>query len=228
MPGHFTFYCNSIQEGIAFFDETEAKHALQVLRYGVGDNISFSDGMGNRYDGVISKGNKQGFEASIAKKTSIAKPTGLHVYVSILKSGDRMEWAVEKCTELGVSSMVFFQSQNGERGKANLARMQKVAVSAMKQSHGAWMPEISQLSWKEVLEAKTVGGRYIAYCGEQQKIPVSAVSLPAAILIGPEGDFSKVEINEAIEAGWKPLDLGSQILRTETAVVAISAALRLR
>lgn len=90
---------------------------MQVLRYGVGDNISFSDGMGNRYDGVISKGNKQGFEASIAKKTSIAKPTGLHVYVSILKSGDRMEWAVEKCTELGVSSMVFFNRRMGSAAK---------------------------------------------------------------------------------------------------------------
>jgi 16S rRNA (uracil1498-N3)-methyltransferase len=139
-----------------------------------------------------------------------------------------MEWAVEKCTELGVSSMVFFQSQNGERGKINLARMQKVAVSAMKQSHGAWMPEILQYSWKEVLEANKMGDRYIAYCGEREKFSVSSISLPGTILIGPEGDFSKAEIEEAIQAGWKPLDLGTQILRTETAVVAISAALRLR
>jgi 16S rRNA (uracil1498-N3)-methyltransferase len=228
MPGNFTFYCNSIQGEVAFFDETEAKHALQVLRYDVGDEISFTDGMGNLYEGLIARGNKQGFETSITKKTSIEKPIGLDVCVSILKSGDRMEWAVEKCTELGVSSMVFFQSQNGERGKINLARMQKVAVSAMKQSHGAWMPEILQYSWKEVLEANKMGDRYIAYCGEREKFSVSSISLPGTILIGPEGDFSKAEIEEAIQAGWKPLDLGTQILRTETAVVAISAALRLR
>ena len=228
MPGHFTFYCKSIQGEVAFFDETEAKHALQVLRYGLGDEISFSDGVGNLYHGVISKGNKQGFETNITKKTSMARPVGLHVYFSILKSGDRMEWAVEKCTELGVSSMVFFQSQNGERAKVNLDRMQKVAVSAMKQSHGAWMPEISQMGWKEVLGAHPDAGRYIAYCGEQEKVSVASITLPAAILIGPEGDFSKFEIDEAIQSGWRPLHLGTQILRTETAVVAVASALRLK
>lgn len=228
MPGHFTFYCNSIQGDLAFFDETEAKHALQVLRYGIGDEISFSDGKGNLFIGLISRGNKQGFEANVINKMAVQKPVGLSLYISILKSGDRMEWAVEKCTELGVSSMMFFQPQNGERGKINLGRMQKVVVSAMKQSHSAWMPEIGQCSWKEVLRVSEGEARYIAHCGELEKVSVSSVELPGVILIGPEGDFSKVEMDEAMNAGWIPLDLGSQILRTETAVVAISAALRLR
>lgn len=228
MPGHFTFYCNKIEGDIAYFDETESKHVIQVLRYSVGDEISFTDGVGTCYEGAILKGNKQGFAARINSRVAVEKPTDLTICVSILKSGDRMEWAVEKCTELGVNTIVFFQSQNGERGKVNLARMQKVAVSAMKQSHGAWMPEIIQCGWNEVLKLGQDKTRYMGYCGELEKVGVSAVDLPATVMIGPEGDFSVAEMTEAINLGWKPLDLGKHILRTETAMVAIAAALRLR
>jgi 16S rRNA (uracil1498-N3)-methyltransferase len=106
--------------------------------------------------------------------------------------------------------------------------MQKVAVSAMKQSHGAWMPEIIQCGWNEVLKLGQDKTRYMGYCGELEKVGVSAVDLPATVMIGPEGDFSVAEMTEAINLGWKPLDLGKHILRTETAMVAIAAALRLR
>ena len=228
MPGHFTFYCNLTEGDVAHFDETEAKHALQVLRYGIGDEIFFTDGTGCRFRGVIIQGNKQGFQARIEERMIVPKPVELQVCVAILKSGDRMEWAVEKCTELGVSGVIFFQSDNGERGKVNLARMHKVAIAAMKQSHGSWLPEIIQSSFAQALGAATVGKKYIAYCGEAEKVGVSEIELPACIFIGPEGDFSPKELKLAMDAGCVPLDLGIQILRTETAMVAISAALRLR
>ena len=228
MPGHFTFYCNHISGEIAQFDDTEAKHVLQVLRYAVGDEIYFTDGKGHRFRGVISQGNKQGFQAQIVHREEIAKPAELNVCVAILKSGDRMEWAVEKCTELGVSSVVFFPSDNGERGKVNLLRMQKVAISAMKQSHGAWLPVIEQCSLVEAIARNQQVNNYIAYCGDANKVGVSEICLPASIFIGPEGDFSLRELTVAQEAGCSPIDLGTQILRTETAMVAISAALRLR
>lgn len=228
MPGHFTFYCNKIEGDVACFDETESKHALQVLRYGVGDEISFTNGMGLRCEGVILRGNKQGFEARVTESSAVERPVELTICAAILKSGDRMEWAVEKCTELGVTAIVFFQSHNGERGKVNLGRMQKVALSAMKQSHGAWMPEIKQLGWKEVMQLGQDQVRYVAYCGELEKVHVSEAALPGMVMIGPEGDFSVAEMNEAIQCGWKPLALGNQILRTETAMVAVAAALRLR
>lgn len=228
MPGHFTFYCNQIDGDLAQFDDTEAKHVLQVLRYGIGDEIFFTDGAGHRFRGVIIQGNKQGFQARIEERTMVPKPVELHVCVAILKSGDRMEWAVEKCTELGVSSVVFFPSDNGERGKVNLQRMQKVAISAMKQSHGAWLPNLSQSNFSDVVLGGGDMRKYMAYCGDAEKVSVGEVALPASILIGPEGDFSPRELMLATESGWIPLDLGSQILRTETAMVAISAALRLR
>jgi 16S rRNA (uracil1498-N3)-methyltransferase len=228
MPGHFTFYCNYTEGDVAHFDETEAKHALKVLRYGVGDTLHFTDGKGSRFTGTITSDNKQGFQARILERQWIEKPSSLFVNVAILKSGDRMEWAVEKCTELGVSGVVFFQSDNGERGKVNLARMQKVAIAAMKQSHGAWLPEIIQSSFAEALSATTAGKKYIAYCGEADKVGVAGIELPACIFIGPEGDFSAKELKLAMDTGCVPLDLGVQILRTETAMVAILASLRLR
>lgn len=229
MPGHFTFYCNKIEGDLAFFDEVESKHAIQVLRYGVGDEIHFTNGAGLSMRGTIENANKGGFSVRIIESIQINKPLELHMLMAILKAGDRMEWACEKITELGVTEFTLFQSDHGERGRVNVERLQKVALSAMKQSHGAWMPQIKVVTFKEAMEmAKHIAGKYIAYCGEGEKAVMAEVKLPAAVMIGPEGDFSVKEFEAAQNQGWKPLDLGEQILRTETAVVAVAAALRLR
>ena len=229
MPGHFTFYCNKIEGDLAFFDEVESKHAIQVLRYGVGDEIHFTNGAGLSMRGTIENASKGGFSVRIIESIQINKPLELHMLMAILKAGDRMEWACEKITELGVTQFTLFQSDHGERGRVNVERLQKVALSAMKQSHGAWMPQIKVVTFKEAMEmAKHLACKYIAYCGEGEKAGMAEVKLPAAVMIGPEGDFSVKEIETAQNQGWKPLDLGEQILRTETAVVAVAAALRLR
>jgi 16S rRNA (uracil1498-N3)-methyltransferase len=229
MPGHFTFYCNKIEGDLAFFDEVESKHAIQVLRYGVGDEIHFTNGAGLSMRGTIENASKGGFSVRIFESIQINKPLELHMLMAILKAGDRMEWACEKITELGVTQFTLFQSDHGERGRVNVERLQKVALSAMKQSHGAWMPQIKVVTFKEAMEmAKHLACKYIAYCGEGEKAGMAEVKLPAAVMIGPEGDFSVKEFETAQNQGWKPLDLGEQILRTETAVVAVAAALRLR
>jgi len=229
MPGHFTFYCNKIENGVAFFDEVEAKHAIQVLRYSVGDEIHFTDGQGLHMRGAIETANKTGFQARITESIVVERPAELHLFMAILKAGDRMEWACEKITELGASSLTLFQSDHGERGKVNIERMKKVALSAMKQSHGAWMPKIEVHTFKEAVELfATLDSKYIAYCGDGEKVSMLTLHLPGAIMIGPEGDFSVKEMEMAQRLGWKTLDLGKQILRTETAAVSVAAALRLR
>ena len=229
MPGHFTFYCNKIENGVALFDEVEAKHAIQVLRYSAGDEIYFTNGEGLRMRGAIETANKTGFQARITESIAVERPAELHVLMAILKAGDRMEWACEKITELGATSLTLFQSDHGERGKVNVERMKKVALSAMKQSHGAWMPKIEVRTFKETVELfDTLDSKYIAYCGDSEKSDMTSLRLPSAIMIGPEGDFSVKEMEMAQRLGWKSLDLGKQILRTETAVVAVAAALRLR
>jgi 16S rRNA (uracil1498-N3)-methyltransferase len=179
--------------------------------------------------GTIENASKGGFSVRIIESIQINKPWELHMLMAILKAGDRMEWACEKITELGVTQFTLFQSDHGERGRVNVERLQKVALSAMKQSHGAWMPQIKVVTFKEAMEmAKHLACKYIAYCGEGEKAGMAEVKLPAAVMIGPEGDFSVKEFETAQNQGWKPLDLGEQILRTETAVVAVAAALRLR
>jgi 16S rRNA (uracil1498-N3)-methyltransferase len=195
----------------------------------VGDEIHFTNGAGLSMRGTIENASKGGFSVRIIESIQINKPLELHMLMAILKAGDRMEWACEKITELGVTQFTLFQSDHGERGRVNVERLQKVALSAMKQSHGAWMPQIKVVTFKEAMEmAKHIAGKYIAYCGEGEKAGMAEVKLPAAVMIGPEGDFSVKEFETAQNQGWKPLDLGEQILRTETAVVAVAAALRLR
>ena len=170
MPGHFTFYCNKIEGDVAFFDEVESKHAIQVLRYGVGDEIHFTDGGGLSMRGTIENASKGGFSVRIIESIQINKPLELHMLMAILKAGDRMEWACEKITELGVTQFTLFQSDHGERGRVTVERLQKVALSAMKQSHGAWMPQIKVVTFKEAMEmAKHLACKYIAYCGEGEK-----------------------------------------------------------
>ena len=179
--------------------------------------------------GVIDSANKNGFQSRIIESISVERPAELHLFMAILKAGDRMEWACEKITELGASSLTLFQSDHGERGKVNIERMKKVALSAMKQSHGAWMPKIEVHTFKEAVELfATLDSKYIAYCGDGEKSDMMSLRLPSAIMIGPEGDFSVKEMEMAQRLGWKTLDLGKQILRTETAAVSVAAALRLR
>lgn len=229
MPGHFTFYCNRMEGNLAYFDEVESKHAIQVLRYGLGDEIQFTNGQGMRMKGVIEMANKQGFQASVTHTEAVERPSELHILMAILKAGDRMEWACEKITELGVSSFTLFQSDHSERAKVNMERMKKVVLSAMKQSHGSWLPTVEVLPFQEAIKSHPhIKQKYIAHCGMGDKVSMLEVLTPSAVMIGPEGDFSQKEVESAEKAGWLPLNLGEQILRTETAAVAVAAALRLR
>lgn len=229
MPGHFTFYCNRIEGNLAYFDEVESKHAIQVLRYGLGDEIQFTNGQGMRMKGVIEMANKQGFQATVTQTEAVERPSELHILMAILKAGDRMEWACEKITELGVSSFTLFQSDHSERAKVNMERMKKVVLSAMKQSHGSWLPTVQVLPFQEAIKSHPhIKQKYIAHCGVGDKVSMLEVLTPSAVMIGPEGDFSQKEVESAEKAGWLPLNLGEQILRTETAAVAVAAALRLR
>ncbi len=232
MPGHFTFYSNQIEGDMAWFSEAEAKHAIQVLRYGVGEKIEFTNGLGIRFEGEIATTSKKDFSAKITSRVEENKPNSIHLFMGVLKAGDRMEWAVEKCTELGVETIVFVSTKNSERAKVNLERMNKVAMSAMKQSHGAFLPEILQLTFDESMrwgDGKK-SNKVIAYCEfaeMDQAEKIKDLALPAAVFIGPEGDFTREEVEKAYSNGWKILMLGDQILRSETAAVSVTAALRM-
>lgn len=220
MPGHFSFYSSAVQTNIALFDEMEYGHAIRTLRYKIGDEIDFTDGNGNAFTGKIGRIEKNQFFAEITgEKTAESRP-GLTIYCGIIKSADRLEWLVEKCTELGVARLAFMKTQNSERSRLNLERLRKVALAAMKQSHRTWLPEIMEITWAEMLQNQHLS-KFIALIPDTKEI---AKQLPnskdTAILLGPEGDFSAKEADEAIATGFIPLALGNAILRTETAAIA--------
>lgn len=228
MPGKFTFYSRNINDSFIELDETETRHAVQVLRFQMGDQIEVADGLGKKYSAEIIEIQKRILKAQILSFSEY-KRSRIRLAIGILKNSDRMEWLVEKCTELGSASIGFFETKNSERSKLNLDRLHKTAISAMKQSHGAWIPEIELLDWGRVF-SKDVESKFIAYCDlnggisvKDQPHALKDSSGDIMICIGPEGDFSPEEFKKAIESGFKPLSLGDSILRAETAAVSACA-----
>lgn len=225
MPGHFSFFTRNIQNNVAVFDENETRHAIQALRYQQGDEIAFTDGQGNRYTGIISQIEKKAFHVAITRKETPEYLPQLHIAVGIIKHADRLEWLVEKCTELGVKSLVFMQTRNSEKQRINHERLQKVAVAALKQCHGYHLPDIHVKKWEDVLQEKHTN-RLICHCYPEFKQPEA---LPAElagdclVLLGPEGDFTQAEVGQALAAGFHYFSLGPMVLRTETACMAIAA-----
>lgn len=222
MPGHFTFFAESIEGKLATFSEQESKHALLVLRYAVGDSIEFTNGSGSYYWGKIIEAQKRGMVAEIENVVS-SDQNSFTMAIGILKSSERMEWIVEKCTEIGVGKLIFFKSQNSERAKVNIDKLRKTAIAALKQSHGSWLPAIEESTFEKVIQLD-FEHRYLAFCDEamisNKPIPFEKNSI---VFIGPEGDFTLSEVEQAKENGIEVIGLGKQILRSETAALVCAS-----
>lgn len=223
MPGHFTFYSHQIENNVAYFDENETRHAIQVLRYEVGSEINFTNGMGQMFYGNIKSISKKQFSVEITKTIQVEKPAFISVACGIIKSGDRMDWVVEKCTELGVSEILFLKTDNSERAVVNTERMLKVAIAALKQSHGAWLPVIKSDHFQSLLQ-NDAEVKLITMLHQDSK-PISEMNLHDSVLIavGPEGDFSDNEKSRLLDNGFLPVSLGHSVLRTETVCIAAAA-----
>ena len=140
----------------------------------------------------------------------------VHLAIAPTKLMDRMEWMVEKAVEIGVDEISFLNCQFSERRLVKIPRMEKIIVSAAKQSHKAWKTQANDvITFKEFIEQPREGGKYIAHCYEE--ICKLSATDDATVLIGPEGDFSIDEVNDALAHGYKSVHLGKSRLRTETA-----------
>jgi 16S rRNA (uracil1498-N3)-methyltransferase len=226
MPGHFTFFSEEIEHGFARFSESEAKHMVQVLRFSVGDEVWCTDGKGNRFRMELVSASKKDVKAKIIETLTIEPPT-FTLVVGVLKSTDRMEWLLEKSVELGLQKLVWTACDNSERAKVFLDKLMKTCVAAMKQSHGSWLPVLEHMSFKEAIQ-KFGDQAYIAHCSGGLAYSAKDLKEDSVVFIGPEGDFSESEIKIAKEKGCKELQLGSRILRTETAAIAACAAANLQ
>ncbi|MFQ5446366.1 MAG: 16S rRNA (uracil(1498)-N(3))-methyltransferase [Saprospiraceae bacterium] len=225
----FIFYTNDIRGDYAWFSEEETKHCLQVLRHTTGDTIHFIDGVGGRYTGTIHETAKRHFVAKISTvQQSGEKVKGrLHIAIAPTKNIDRFEWFLEKSTELGVDEITPFICEHSERKKIRPGRLERILLTATKQSMRTRLPVLHDLvSFEDFIKKReTTGGedRYIAHCRETG-IPHLKDNCcrgrNVIILVGPEGDFSDAEVALAQRLGFGSISLGKARLRTETAGLA--------
>ena len=222
------FYVPNVQDN-GELPEEEAMHALRVLRLKSGDEIMLTDGIGNFYKAEITVAATRKCVFKLLEtipQTPIWRGH-LHLVVSPTKMMERMEWLVEKATEIGFDRISFINCDNSERRVIKVKRLEKIAVSAMKQSRKAWKPIIDEIvSFDELVAESTEGLRYIAHCYEEIKkldlfnqLSISDKDEDVTVFIGPEGDFSLSEVKKAIDAGFVSVSLGESRLRTETAAL---------
>ena len=227
------FYQPGIPQGTLYLDSDESRHCVKVLRKKAGDTITVTDGQGYFYDAVIAKADPAQCSFEVRDKTPAPeKEYFIHVAISPTKNAERIEWFVEKATELGVDRITLMDCKNTERSFIKTDRLNKVAISAMKQSLKANLPAISDhlLQFTEVVETCQEEERYIAYVDTANTLHLKDAIKPAksyCVLIGPEGDFSPEELKAALQYDFKKVSLGPSRLRTETAGVAACHILNL-
>ncbi len=219
------FYTPKITNNTTFtLNEAESKHAILVLRLQTQDEITLIDGKGNFYYCKIINPHKKKCEVAILSKKNevITKPT-IHIAIAPTKNMDRLMWFIEKCTEIGISEITPILCAHAERKVLREDRLIKTAIAAMKQSLKATLPKINKLTqFEKVVKTNFEGRKFIAHCDDNNKISLLNTYQKGEntlILIGPEGDFSKDEINIAINHNFEPITFGASRLRTETAGV---------
>jgi 16S rRNA (uracil1498-N3)-methyltransferase len=215
------FYLPDILEGANHFNDEESTHILKVLRMQPGDALTIADGKGTFYQAKIVKAeSKKCVFEIVAKNTVPKKDYSIHIAIAPTKSADRIEWFVEKTVEMGINEISFFYSQNSERRTINRERIEKIAISALKQSLQAWLPKINLIrSFKEIIH-ESAEQNFIGFVDSSNPIHLKSAAIPQKnylTLIGPEGDFTEEELASALENGFEKICLGSNRLRTETA-----------
>lgn len=215
--------------------QDEAQHALRVLRLGMGDELHLMDGKGAFHRAVITEADNHHCRYRILESVPQQPEwTGkIHIAVAPTKNMDRMEWFVEKATEIGFDRLTLLDCRFSERRVVKNERLEKIIVSAMKQSHKAWLPQLDEMTpfRKFITQPDLPAQRFIAHCYEGEKpflLDLLAPCTPALVLIGPEGDFSIDEVREAEAAGFRSVSLGTSRLRTETAALVAVHMMRIR
>lgn len=205
--------------------EDESSHCIRVLRKKVNDEILITDGKGHFFDAVIESPHPKHCTVRISKVIDENKlwSNNLHIAFAPTKNLDRVEWFSEKATEIGIDRMTPLLCRYSERKEIKLPRIERILVSAMKQSQKAYLPELEpMIPFCDFVKRPFEGQKFIAHCYPSEKQLLKKIYKPntdVLILIGPEGDFSELEVDEAIKNGFEPISLGNSRLRTETAAL---------
>jgi 16S rRNA (uracil1498-N3)-methyltransferase len=231
------FYAPSIAEvsGNQELDEENAKHILQVLRMKTGEFLRITDGKGTDAECTITSASKKNCTITILRSEKNLPPAHeITIAISILKNANRFEWFLEKAAETGVSRIVPLICKRTERQVFRESRWQNILVSAMLQSQQSWLTELpAPVPFMEFIEqnnARESLNRYMAHCEEDEKMELASLvkkeHRSSLVLIGPEGDFSREEIDASMAAGFQPVKLGNTRLRSETAGITSVILLR--
>lgn len=226
------FYQPGIPQGTYHLDSDESRHCVKVLRKTKGDSIRITDGRGKFYDAIITDPNPSSCAFQVmAEMPEPVREERIHIAIAPTKNADRIEWFVEKAVELGVDKITFLETENSERVFLKLERLQRVAVSAMKQSIKATLPVLQgMISLTRFMEETDEQQRFIAYVDATNPDHLHQLAKPAlstVVAIGPEGDFTPSEIAAASTRGFIKVSLGKSRLRTETAGMAACHVLNL-
>jgi 16S rRNA (uracil1498-N3)-methyltransferase len=207
------------------FDKIESKHIVRVLRKKVNDVLKITNGKGYLFDVKIIIASDKKCLAEIIGFEEKPKPWNyyLHIAIAPTKLNDRIEWFLEKATEIGIDEITPIICSNSERRVVKIERFEKIIQSAMKQSLKFTLPKLNApVKLTDFIKQDFEGQVCIAHCEEQEKTLLQSVVKPSektTILIGPEGDFSPEEIKKCLEKKMTPISLGESRLRTETAAL---------
>lgn len=217
------FYVPEITGNEVNLSETESKHAVRVLRLSVNDHVQLIDGAGGFYLAAVKEANAKRCRLTILQREKEygKRNYQLHLAIAPTKNIDRFEWFLEKSTEIGIDRITPIISVRSERKVIKPERLNKILISAMKQSLRAYLPVLEPLTeFNDFVAQPNLENKYIAHCNESKKKHLKNLVKPgesATVLIGPEGDFSPEEIELAKVSGFKEISLGDARLRTETA-----------
>ena len=216
-------------------DEEASRHVVQVLRMKKGDRIHLTDGKGHLLTCTITDDHKKHCTVTVDEVIFHEQPVRSHsIGISLLKNTSRLEWFLEKATELGISSIIPLVCERTEKERFRHDRMQQICISAMLQSQQYWLPALHQPIAFELLfrqeEIVNTPQKFIAHCemiSEKKHLSFyQPFENSTVVIIGPEGDFTHEEINRAIDNGFVPVSLGNNRLRTETAGIATAVLLQ--
>ncbi|MEP6464692.1 MAG: RsmE family RNA methyltransferase [Parafilimonas sp.] len=225
------FYEQNIQQPTHVLSEETAKHCIQVLRMKEGEKLQLTDGAGSLFLAIIIRIDKKNCEIKIEECICYEKPESGNVCIaiSLLKNATRLEWFMEKATEIGVAEIIPLICDHTEKQNFRFSRMHNILVAAMLQSKQTWLPKLHQpKKFNEIINEDIDGIKLIAYCDEAEKKSLAEVAVAnknIRMLIGPEGDFSKDEIALAFRQNYIGVTLGKTRLRTETAGIVAACLL---
>ncbi|MBN1337842.1 MAG: 16S rRNA (uracil(1498)-N(3))-methyltransferase [Bacteroidales bacterium] len=227
------FYAPDIAGKEYTLGQEESKHCIKVLRLQKGNGVSLTDGKGNLFTAVIAEDNPKQCRLEVLRRIPHYGKRDYSVEIAIapVKNPARFEWFLEKATETGIDRILPFTSAQSERDKINRERSEKIMIAAMKQSIRAYLPVLDEMKkLLDIVQSPFDGMKFIAHASGQETPHLKDVCMKGTkvlVLIGPEGDFTRQEVDEAENNGFKQINLGPNRLRTETAALTACCIINL-